>query len=1087
VRPGDPPILDARGAAEVFAELLARQPAYVPELAPAEKGPGYALLQIFARYMQAVTSRLNQTPDKNLLAFLDTLGVSLIPAQAARAPVVFTPLPESGDGRIEGRTRLGAELPGAPEPITFETERAIALAAAQLVEVRSLWPARDQYADHSIEIAGGRPVTLFEPARAIPHEFYLAHDTLFAFKAQAVLHIRFELGVRAGEPLPIVWEFWDGQLWQAFAGFDAADGSRDGTAGLTRSGTVRLKVACGEAKKSRVNGVEAYWVRGRLGAALPPDPARVLPAVDRIQLRSEIERARFSSFTAAGVSGRDASATRTAGPRIEDNLVTPDEAFANGVTVDVTNAFAPFGQQPQPGSTFYFTSEEVFGKPGAEMLLDVAIVPARSAGAGETELEAPVVAWEYWDGHAWTALLPQSASSRATQFRGSGVLRFAVPLDMAPVEVNGSEHCWMRARLLQGAYGFKREVSYQGPSTDPGPFRFTIVETVAPAVARLRLGYRYRSAWDFPQHCLAYTDFQYELRTADVRRPGGFFQPFRPVTDTTPALYLGFSRPLPNDLVSLYFDVREEASSPVPLVWEAWDGASWKRLPVVDETAHLTRPGLVSFVAPDVVPRASATMTNAAGNRILVSDALAAAVFRPRDRFVVEQGAASEMAIVREIEGERIIVEAPLGATYTGGIVAHAALPRFGRPLDWVRARMKDDGAPVASLLDGLHLNATWAAQVRTNDNEVLGSGTAQPAQSVFFSQAPVLRGEVIEVRELEGARAAVELPILTEELRKQGLSEADVRTVTDPRTGRVTEVWVRWRVRPHLFHSGPDDRHYVMERARGRVVFGDGQNGRIPPVGPNNILAARYQVGGGTAGNIPPGKISQLLGSAAIVQSVTNPRAGDGGAAGETIEGVKRRGPQRLRHLGRALSAADYEALAREASPGVAVARALSAMTPNGRPAPGAVTLIIVPHSLDARPQPSFELRRQVHDYVRARAPASLSGGQIAVVGPSYLPVGAAAAVVAHDRSQAGRVEARIREALERFLHPLTGGPEAEGWPLGRDIYLSDVAALVEAVEGVDFLRGLELLLDDIPQGEHVAVPADRIVVAGPLRIEME
>jgi hypothetical protein len=144
VRPDAPPVLDARGAAELTAALLARQPAYVPELTPAEKGPAHALLQIFARYMQAVTSRLNQTPDKNLLAFLDTLGVSLIPAQAARAPVVFTALPESGDARIESRTRLGAELPGAAEPIMFETEGAIALAAARLIEVRTLWPARDQ-------------------------------------------------------------------------------------------------------------------------------------------------------------------------------------------------------------------------------------------------------------------------------------------------------------------------------------------------------------------------------------------------------------------------------------------------------------------------------------------------------------------------------------------------------------------------------------------------------------------------------------------------------------------------------------------------------------------------------------------------------------------------------------------------------------------------------------------------------------------------------------------------------------------------------------------------------------------------------
>src|SRR5690606_21282389 len=113
----------------------------------------------------------------------------------------------------------------------------------------------------------------------------------------------------------------------------------------------------------------------------------------------------------------------------------------------------------------------------------------------------------------------------------------------------------------------------------------------------------------------------------------------------------------------------------------------------------------------------------------------------------------------------------------------------------------------------------------------------------------PVLPGEAIEVRELDGARAAVEVPILQEELSRNGLKANALRVELDARRGVPTEVWVQWESRPHLHFSGPNDRHYVVERARGRVIFGDGQNGRIPPIGPNNIVA-RYQTGGGTAGN---------------------------------------------------------------------------------------------------------------------------------------------------------------------------------------------------------------------------------------------
>jgi len=165
-------------------------------------------------------------------------------------------------------------------------------------------------------------------------------------------------------------------------------------------------------------------------------------------------------------------------------------------------------------------------------------------------------------------------------------------------------------------------------------------------------------------------------------------------------------------------------------------------------------------------------------------------------------------------------------------------------------------------------------------------------------------------------------------------------------------------------------------------------------------------------------------------------------------------------------------------------VARALPATHPSGRPAPGWVTVIILPHSQDPRPEPSSELRRQVKQYLQARAAASVA--DIAVVGPRYLAVGAAAVVAPVDPSEAGPVGVAVREALEAFFHPLTGGPDGAGWPFGRDVYLSDVAATLERVPGVDYVHQLELLLDGITQGEVVEVPPDRIVVAGPVKIRL-
>jgi hypothetical protein len=109
-----------------------------------------------------------------------------------------------------------------------------------------------------------------------------------------------------------------------------------------------------------------------------------------------------------------------------------------------------------------------------------------------------------------------------------------------------------------------------------------------------------------------------------------------------------------------------------------------------------------------------------------------------------------------------------------------------------------------------------------------------------------------------------------------------------------------------------------------------------------------------------------------------------------------------------------------------------------------------------------------------------------ITVKGPSYLPVGVAGILVPQDPSLAASVGQAANAAMAAFLQPLTGGPDGDGWAFGRGVYISDVAAILEAIPGVDHAEFLELRLNDTPVGDFVSVPPDRIVVAGPIRIEV-
>ncbi|WP_153506534.1 putative baseplate assembly protein [Cumulibacter manganitolerans] len=1148
----------------LYADLIVRLAGFVPGRV-SDGAPAQALLRAYARQLAAVHERLDLVPGKARLAFLDMLGLSLLPARPARAPVRFTLPPGGSDTRAVAGSQVGASVPGLDQPLVFETETTTGLTAARLVEVATVWPGRDGWADHSAAARTGAAFTLFDPLAPVPHELYLAHDTVLALTGAVTVEVVVDLAQPAPVPMPTVWEYWDGTGWRRFKEFVPAARSRssdsvDGTAGLTRSGTVRLVADCAGSVRRAVAGRVSHWIRARLVSALPPNVAGARPAVDRVQLRTVIAPSmgviqlagpdggidnrlwiESAGLAAQGLDLTDATASLsdlqdpdstypvqslTAGSVQWDGLdygsyvlrvaisgyttlvktvthqrgrsnyylwtdfsgLPLDRAANGGGPVDLSKSMLPFGATPQPGSDFAIAFDQALSKPGAVVTLRQTwadtgtsdTLPTGVAGSDHT----PEMVAEYFDGTGWRALEVASDDlvTFCTQVSG-GALTFSVPDDIAAVEVAGTTARWIRIRLTSDTFARTLTTTWKDAAGDSHAFR--TIEPRPPSWQTLRGGFVYRSPLTGPHACLTHNDFAYEDRTAAALDRGTAFEPFATVRDMTPTLYLGFDRPLPADVISLFLDIAEIpgiASGPA-LAWEAWTGARWDPVGVRDDTAGLVLPGVVAVTCPGSSPLPVATVVGASQSQALLADEVAASAFRPGDHVLLGSGAELEPVVVDAVHGNALTFTTPLSGSYPRATVSLAGLARFGTPrAAWLRARLRADGEPAPTAIGGIYLNTTWATHSRTVRNEVLGGGSGEPGQSLRARQAPILPGQLLDVRELSGPRAEVERSLLLADVEAGGRPSGDLSIVTDPRTGAAVEVWVRWQERPHLYFSGPGDRHYVVERSQGRITFGDGRHGRVPPAGADNLRLTEYRTGGGAAGNVPAGALTTLM-SGIVASAVTNVRAAEGGADGEPVERVVRRAPALVRSRLQALSAADYELLARQASPAVAVARAVAETGADG--GGYRVRVTIIPYSKDPRPMPSFGLRRQVAEHLCARCPAAVAG-QVGVVSPAYHPVGVAAAVVPADPAAAGSVGDAALAAVTAFLHPLDGGPTGAGWPFGRGVHLSDLARLLESVPGLDHLRTLELLVDGVPRGDVVQVPADRIVVAGPLRITL-
>jgi len=124
----------------------------------------------------------------------------------------------------------------------------------------------------------------------------------------------------------------------------------------------------------------------------------------------------------------------------------------------------------------------------------------------------------------------------------------------------------------------------------------------------------------------------------------------------------------------------------------------------------------------------------------------------------------------------------------------------------------------------------------------------------------------------------------------------------------------IRWREAPSFFGVGPDDEVYIVrlnDEGESVVTFGDGITGARLPTGVDNITAT-YRFGAGAA-KPPAGAISQLARPVEGLRRVVNPVAAGGGADADQPKDIRKNAPNSALILGRAVSIADFEALARE------------------------------------------------------------------------------------------------------------------------------------------------------------------------------
>lgn len=595
------PNLDDRKFEDIVDEAIRLIPQYCPEWTNFNASdPGITLIELFAWMMEMALYRLNRVPDKNYLAFLELMGVTLQPPQPARALLTFKLSDKTDSMAIPRGSAFSTKAGAGSRAIAFETEEDLTVVNSVLdrviVQEHDRESGKTLITNVTEDAKGGRGgFNPFVGTRAIDRYIYLGDPRLENFNEAAVLTVQFNCPHRGDREMTrlLEWEYWNGERWRELY-LHPRDVDYNAVAFM---GPPTIA-------KSLVNDTEEYWLRGRL-IEVPRSAEET--TVETIVARLEI-------------SGEG---------------VPPDRAIANVdgdlfLPRDMDRNFLPFDREPRVDAMFYVACESILSQEGATIEMEVQLSDPSVA-------EAPVpsqdlkLRWEFWNGKKWTLL------GRTTQFgvpadepgwygfvdgtnafTKSGTLSFQRPKTLEATRVNDEDGMWLRVRVEQGDYGVPgayENVEDRWVWRDERPLRPPTFKALA---------FRFSEEPRPFKNCMSFNDFVFTDHTATAASGGRAFQAFQPVAEESPTIYLGFKEPFPNATCQIYFHTVDESSggnlpgrsgawqrrqpravaelegdtAEQRVVWEYWAGKSWSPLLPHDWTDNFTQSGFMQFVGP---------------------------------------------------------------------------------------------------------------------------------------------------------------------------------------------------------------------------------------------------------------------------------------------------------------------------------------------------------------------------------------------------------------------------------------------------------------------------------------------------------
>src|ERR1035437_10105935 len=291
--------------------------------------------------------------------------------------------------------------------------------------------------------------------------------------------------------------------------------------------------------------------------------------------------------------------------------------------------------------------------------------------------------------------------------------------------------------------------------------------------------------------------------------------------------------------------------------------------------------------------------------------------------------------------------------------------------------------------------------------------------------------------------------------------------------TGTLDGVSQTWTPKLDLLESTESAPDFVVEvdtDGTATLRFGDTVNGKTPDTGTSFV--AHYRIGNGTAGNVGADSLVYLAAADARIQTCRNPLPATGGTDPETNDQIRRRAPEAFLTQERAVTMADYEAVAAK---NPQVDRSVASLRWTG----SWYTVFIA-----VEPQGGGLLTPTLQGTLKAAEERyRLAGQDLGLDSPQYVSLEIELQICVDPNYFMSYVEQSLLQVLSNRILPngQKGLFYADNFSFGQTVYLSPVYAAVRSVAGVVAVTATTFQPQGVNSTQYLAAGEIKV---GPLQV---